>query len=350
MVRAADCVPVLFRATRGRRRRRRALRPSRPARRHRAAHRRDAARAGRGHRSRAWVGPHVCGALLRGARRDAGRGRGRRTGEPGDHVVGDAVPRPRGRGARPARGATVSPSSTCPAAPASPPTSTPTVATAPGPGGTPGWSGCGPTERPAATSCAAGLAPVEARIAAACADAGRDPARRPPRRRDQDVPGLGRAPARRARGHRRRREQAAGARPPSAPSWRRACRSAGTSSGTCRATRPPRSPRYADVVHSVDRAKLVGAAATGRGSGPVDVLLQVSLDPPGADRPLRGRPRRPRRAGRRRSTASEHLSLRGLMAVAPLGEDPAEAFARLAEIRARIPRGVPRGRPGSPRA
>ena len=31
--------------------------------------------------------------------------------------------------------------------------------------------------------------------------------------------------------------------------------------------------------------------------------------------------------------AAEHLRLRGLMAVAPLGEEPASAFARLAEVR-----------------
>ena len=37
------------------------------------------------------------------------------------------------------------------------------------------------------------------------------------------------------------------------------------------------------------------------------------------------------------------LELRGLMAVAPLGEDPAAAFARLAEIRARVPRPPPGG-------
>ena len=47
---------------------------------------------------------------------------------------------------------------------------------------------------------------------------------------------------------------------------------------------------YADVVESVDRAKLVGAARP-RGatsaSHDVDVLLQVSLDPPGAGRPGR---------------------------------------------------------------
>jgi len=92
---------------------------------------------------------------------------------------------------------------------------------------------------------------------------------------------------------------------------------------------------YADVVESVDRAKLVGGLQRGareRGR-PVDVLLQVSLDPPG-------------RQGRAGATPADlpglaaaveeadMLRLRGLMAVAPLGEDPDAAFARLAEIRA----------------
>ncbi len=91
---------------------------------------------------------------------------------------------------------------------------------------------------------------------------------------------------------------------------------------------------YADAVHSVDRAKLVpglSRGAHGR-SHPVDVLLQVSLDPPGT----------PGRAGADPAdlpalaaavTDAGMLRLRGLMAVAPLGEDPARAFERLATIR-----------------
>jgi pyridoxal phosphate enzyme (YggS family) len=94
---------------------------------------------------------------------------------------------------------------------------------------------------------------------------------------------------------------------------------------------------YADVVESVDRAKLVTALDRGahqRGHA-VDVLLQVSLDPPG-------------RAGRSGADAADlaslanvveaagMLTLRGLMAVAPLDEDPRAAFARLYEIRARF--------------
>ena len=94
---------------------------------------------------------------------------------------------------------------------------------------------------------------------------------------------------------------------------------------------------YADVVESVDRLKLVGPLNRGahERSHEVDVLLQVSLDPPG-------------RAGRsgadpddldRLAAAVEEagmLRLRGLMAVAPLGEDPATAYSRLAEIRQRF--------------
>jgi PLP dependent protein len=90
---------------------------------------------------------------------------------------------------------------------------------------------------------------------------------------------------------------------------------------------------YADVVESVDRRKLVAPLDRGAGERTVEVLLQVSLDPPGSDH----------RAGADPATladladavaAAEHLRLRGLMAVAPLGEDPATAFARLAAVHA----------------
>ena len=92
---------------------------------------------------------------------------------------------------------------------------------------------------------------------------------------------------------------------------------------------------YAAVVESVDRRKLVGPLSRGahRRSHPVDVLLQVSLDPPeregrsGAD---------PADLAELAAAVDEAgmLTLRGLMAVAPLDEDPAAAFGRLADVRA----------------
>ncbi|HWJ83310.1 MAG TPA: YggS family pyridoxal phosphate-dependent enzyme [Nocardioides sp.] len=95
---------------------------------------------------------------------------------------------------------------------------------------------------------------------------------------------------------------------------------------------------YADVVHSVDRAKLVGPLDRGAGErpgrpGPLDVLLQVSLDPPGTEHRAGAAPDRLADLAGRIADA-EHLRLRGLMAVAPLGEDPVEAFCRLAAVRA----------------
>lgn len=90
----------------------------------------------------------------------------------------------------------------------------------------------------------------------------------------------------------------------------------------------------ADVVHSLDRAKLVApmerrAAEQGRG---LELLLQVSLDPPGADH-RSGVDTDALAALADLVSAAPHLTLRGLMAVAPLGDDPAVAFGRLAEIR-----------------
>ena len=92
---------------------------------------------------------------------------------------------------------------------------------------------------------------------------------------------------------------------------------------------------YADVVESVDRLKLVAPLQRGahdRGHD-VDVLLQVGLDPPdrqgrsGADvADLTALAQAVDDAGR--------LRLRGLMAVAPLDDEPTAAFARLARIHA----------------
>jgi hypothetical protein len=95
--------------------------------------------------------------------------------------------------------------------------------------------------------------------------------------------------------------------------------------------------RYADAVHSVDRAKLVAPLDQGAHdrSHPLDVLLQVSLDPPGSPQRFGAEPDRLDALAAAVEDAGR-LRLRGLMAVAPLGEDPAAAFRRLAELRARF--------------
>lgn len=94
--------------------------------------------------------------------------------------------------------------------------------------------------------------------------------------------------------------------------------------------------RYADLVHSVDSVRL--AAALGRAAGqvrdrPLDVLVQVSLD--GA--PGRGGAVAEQVPAVVQAVAEEPaLRLRGVMAVAPLGWRPEDAFQRLGEIAARI--------------
>ncbi len=95
---------------------------------------------------------------------------------------------------------------------------------------------------------------------------------------------------------------------------------------------------YADAVHSVDRAKLVRGLARGaaeRGS-PLDCLVQVSLDQTDAGAGRQGADPDDVPAIADAIAGDEHLRLRGLMAVAPLHEDPAAAFDRLAPVVARL--------------
>lgn len=92
---------------------------------------------------------------------------------------------------------------------------------------------------------------------------------------------------------------------------------------------------YADVVHSVDRPRLVtalSAAATRAGRVP-RCLVQVALD----DDSARGGARTgdvPALAAQ--IAAADGLELGGVMAVAPLGADPGAAFAVLADVAAEL--------------
>jgi PLP dependent protein len=89
---------------------------------------------------------------------------------------------------------------------------------------------------------------------------------------------------------------------------------------------------YADVIHSVDRLKLVAALdeAAARASRTPTCLVQVNLDPDAAGRGGA----EPGDVERIADAVAQAAALRlgGLMAVAPLGADPGAAFERLAEI------------------
>jgi PLP dependent protein len=100
--------------------------------------------------------------------------------------------------------------------------------------------------------------------------------------------------------------------------------------------------RYADVVHSVDRDRLVEPLSRGAADEQhtVRCLVQVNLDPePSAAR-----------AGcaphdvaeiADRIGAADHLELGGVMAIAPQAVDPDPVFERLAAIAADLRRGHP---------
>ncbi len=100
---------------------------------------------------------------------------------------------------------------------------------------------------------------------------------------------------------------------------------------------------HADVVHSVDRDRLVDslAAACERSGRWLDVLVQMNLDPPaGPGRPgpaARGGAPPEEVAGLCAAVArTDRLRLRGLMGVAPIGVPPDGAFAALARCAAEI--------------
>jgi len=101
---------------------------------------------------------------------------------------------------------------------------------------------------------------------------------------------------------------------------------------------------WADVVQSVDSERLAGAldravqAALhdGHRRRPLEVLVQVSLDPPEEAEHRGGCPPADVPALAARIADARGLVLRGVMAVAPLGADPGPAFERLAGVAAGV--------------
>ncbi len=106
-------------------------------------------------------------------------------------------------------------------------------------------------------------------------------------------------------------------------------------------TKKARAIRAAsDCVHSLDRDRLADALHAADPDGaPLDVFLQVNL----TDDPARGgaAPADVEALATHVAAQCPSLRVRGVMAVAPLGADPAHAFVRLADAGARVQSVVP---------
>ncbi|MBO1766942.1 YggS family pyridoxal phosphate-dependent enzyme [Allobranchiibius sp. GilTou38] len=106
--------------------------------------------------------------------------------------------------------------------------------------------------------------------------------------------------------------------------------------GQLQSNKAPHVSAYADVVHSVDRAKIVAAldrGAVAHERAP-QVLVQVDLSGDDAGRGGASPDQVAELADR--IAASQALRLRGVMAVAPLDGDAGAAFARLREVAADV--------------
>lgn len=100
---------------------------------------------------------------------------------------------------------------------------------------------------------------------------------------------------------------------------------------------------WADVVQSVDRTRLLpglSRAARERDTR-LDVLVQVSLDPPDQSGDRSGVAPYDAVGLALEVAAADGLVLRGVMGVAPLGGDPDEAFGRLGQVHRELRSQVP---------
>jgi hypothetical protein len=107
--------------------------------------------------------------------------------------------------------------------------------------------------------------------------------------------------------------------------------------GQLQTNKCPSVVRYASLVHSVDRPRLIRAlgGAAARAERSISCLIEVSLD---GDPARGGAPMAEVSALAEALAREPGLVLAGVMAVAPLSMDPGKAFARLldsaAEVRA----------------
>ncbi|GLZ42161.1 YggS family pyridoxal phosphate-dependent enzyme [Actinokineospora sp. NBRC 105648] len=199
-----------------------------------------------------------------------------------------------------------------------------------------------------AAEIAANLADVRARIAAACASAGRSvdevrllavtktfPAEDAAVLTDLGVLDLAENREQEAGP---KAEAVAGLRPAVAPRWHMV--------GRLQRNKARSVVRWAAEVQSVDSARLAealgrataAAIAAGERAGALDVLLQASVDgdPARGGCPLEDLP-----ALADEVIRSGDLRLRGIMAVAPLGMEPRAAFDRLSGAARRVRAGHP---------
>ncbi len=111
--------------------------------------------------------------------------------------------------------------------------------------------------------------------------------------------------------------------------------------GTVQTNKARSVASYASVVHSADRPVLVAAlsAAAVRTGRTLDLLIQVSLD---ADPSRGGTLPADLPALADQVAAAAGLRLQGVMAVAPRAGDPAQAFARLQALAGRLREDHPR--------
>lgn len=95
--------------------------------------------------------------------------------------------------------------------------------------------------------------------------------------------------------------------------------------------------RYAHVIHSVDRPELLDALA--KAERIPDQFLQINL----TDDPDRGgaQPDDIEALAERAAASDAAPHIRGVMAVAPMGEDPRRAFEKVAEISSRVQQILP---------